>query len=796
MLAALLGVCLLYAAQPALAIARPPSGLAAGWTAGWPAGTKRGLKAGAGVRLDLAPAEVTLSPDGQRESPAPAMEAVWEMTPTVPFAGQVVTVTLTLRMNAAWARESLVQLFQQELSLPVQVEAFALAPEGLAWLPGSGFDGQTDAARTVRSAAEPTTLVLDGEVIDATSDVVEASDAGDPNAGPRAGPLRLVSIVRQARVRRPGRGKLLPPTVRLTAASSFREDFVQGRVPVSPERQEFRGLPLEFEIRRLPEAGRPLTFDGAIGSFELTASTPSKSPRVGEPFDFVVLVVGSSVLSPDVEPRLHLGSVFTQLGLEREDRPDGTSFRYSLAAHRAGSEPSPTARMDVFDPGTATYARTSSEPVALYLRPAAAPQSPGSESERPGGNGQARSAEDDGVGIANGPNEGPGDLTWTLAVLGLVGVLAVVSAVRRIAYRSGLRAIARSKPQVLMIGKYPLDAAAGDVVSVRRLTDHLRSAGFAVRYSEVTAKGELGSYPAEVPALVHALNAELPATLGARLAKVWGVPLLVTTTGTDLNRGLMALDRRGAVLANLNAANCILTLTEAQRTSVKAIVPGARVERITQGILLERSDFDLRSAVNIPRQRPVALMLGGLRPVKGQLLALEAWDRDFGWHLVIAGDPVDPKFTLQIQEAAASRQHVTILSSLPHGDAIAALASADALLNTSDSEGESRAILEAMALGTPVVARRIPGNAALIEDGVTGLLFDGAGDIESCLKRVPPGAPLAEALRAAAQRLVTRRADQEHDQDALARVYRQLIDEAPAAKGETEGPPTAAASPR
>eukprot|EP00049_Salpingoeca_infusionum_P007537 m.122552 g.122552 ORF g.122552 m.122552 type:complete len:94 (-) comp13734_c1_seq5:44-325(-) len=39
------------------------------------------------------------------------------------------------------------------------------------------------------------------------------------------------------------------------------------------------------------------------------------------------------------------------------------------------------------------------------------------------------------------------------------------------------------------------------------------------------------------------------------------------------------------------------------------------------------------------------------------------------------------------------------------------------------SEGMPGAVLEAMALGTCVIARDIPGNAHLIQDNVTGLLF-------------------------------------------------------------------------
>lgn len=46
------------------------------------------------------------------------------------------------------------------------------------------------------------------------------------------------------------------------------------------------------------------------------------------------------------------------------------------------------------------------------------------------------------------------------------------------------------------------------------------------------------------------------------------------------------------------------------------------------------------------------------------------------------------------------------------------------VLNTSRSEGQPQAVLEAMSVGAPVVVRRNPANTAVVEDGVTGLVAD------------------------------------------------------------------------
>jgi glycosyltransferase involved in cell wall biosynthesis len=71
------------------------------------------------------------------------------------------------------------------------------------------------------------------------------------------------------------------------------------------------------------------------------------------------------------------------------------------------------------------------------------------------------------------------------------------------------------------------------------------------------------------------------------------------------------------------------------------------------------------------------------------------------------------------------------------GDATEALRSFDVFVLPSHEEGMSIALLEAMALGLPVVATSIPGNLRVVSDGEHGLL-------------APPGDPssLADAILA------------------------------------------------
>lgn len=63
-------------------------------------------------------------------------------------------------------------------------------------------------------------------------------------------------------------------------------------------------------------------------------------------------------------------------------------------------------------------------------------------------------------------------------------------------------------------------------------------------------------------------------------------------------------------------------------------------------------------------------------------------------------------------------------SPLPHARFMNALLDVDMVLNTSVSEGLAAIVLEAWSAGKVIVARKNPGNCAVIKDGVSGLLFE------------------------------------------------------------------------
>ena len=115
---------------------------------------------------------------------------------------------------------------------------------------------------------------------------------------------------------------------------------------------------------------------------------------------------------------------------------------------------------------------------------------------------------------------------------------------------------------------------------------------------------------------------------------------------------------------------------------------------------------------------------------------------------------------------------VRVLGSVPHDVLFALYRAADVVVAPSVwPEPLSRVILEAMALGRPVVATSVGGNPELVEDGVTGLLVP-RGDAPA-LARAVTSLLHDPARRARMGEAAARRAAQVFDEE---RLVAELLD--------------------
>ncbi|XP_066459499.1 glycosyltransferase 1 domain-containing protein 1 isoform X2 [Eleutherodactylus coqui] len=121
----------------------------------------------------------------------------------------------------------------------------------------------------------------------------------------------------------------------------------------------------------------------------------------------------------------------------------------------------------------------------------------------------------------------------------------------------------------------------------------------------------------------------------------------------------------------------------------------------------------------------------------------EAFLHNAEWHerkpsicLAIIGPMVDPVFTNEVKAKLRNIDGVHLIEEIPQADLQALIQRSFAVVNSSLSEGMSAAILEAMDLEVPVLARDIPGNAAIVCHKNTGLLFSNPQEFVKMAKRL------------------------------------------------------------
>ncbi|XP_022453885.1 glycosyltransferase 1 domain-containing protein 1 isoform X2 [Delphinapterus leucas] len=276
----------------------------------------------------------------------------------------------------------------------------------------------------------------------------------------------------------------------------------------------------------------------------------------------------------------------------------------------------------------------------------------------------------------------------------------------------------------------------GNAITAQRVRDHLEAAGHVC-----ILKNALDfESPSEISNFIKAESLEAAMALhlyrGGRLLPGHGIPFGIIFGGTDLNEDVKQGEKNKVMGKVLEEARFAVAFTESMKETAQRQWPHAK-DKIyvqSQGIatvpnttfnwdtFLQRSEIN-QSADNLH----VFLLICGLRQVKDPLYLVDAFSE---WHqeepsvyMVIVGPEVDPVFTREVKAKVKRTPGVRLIGEMAREDLHAVVKNCFAVVNSSVSEGMSAAILEAMDLEVPVLARNIPGNAAVVKHEVTGLLF-------------------------------------------------------------------------
>lgn len=231
------------------------------------------------------------------------------------------------------------------------------------------------------------------------------------------------------------------------------------------------------------------------------------------------------------------------------------------------------------------------------------------------------------------------------------------------------------------------------------------------------------------------------------------IPFVLMLTGTDLNHDFADKEKRLVMQQVMQQAGAVLTQNQQSFSDLQAdslLAPKLHLLPVAASLGNDKYDLDIR----LPERTAKVLLLhpAGIRPVKGNLELLLMCDRlaalNLSFRLLFCGPELDRSYAFDFHLALKERPWASWLSSVPQSSMASLMCQCDVIMNNSISEGLSNALVEALALGKPVLAHKIPANNQLIEQGHNGLLYSNEEEFISQAKKMICDQTLRERLGA------------------------------------------------
>ena len=226
---------------------------------------------------------------------------------------------------------------------------------------------------------------------------------------------------------------------------------------------------------------------------------------------------------------------------------------------------------------------------------------------------------------------------------------------------------------------------------------------------------------------LHAHFISAPAAVAEQAAHLAGVPFSISAHAKDIY-----LSEARELRLRLDAARFTVTCTEANRAVLSALAPQAAVHRLYHGV--DHARFHPGRRLLADGAPPMIVSVGRLRPKKGLDLLVRACARlrDAGQAFTcdIVGYGPEQGSLQALIDALGLGDQVRLVGKLSRDEVIERYARAAIYVQPAriaadgDRDGIPNVLLEAMAMGLPVVATRVSGIPELVRAGVNGVLVE------------------------------------------------------------------------
>ncbi|CAG5920954.1 unnamed protein product [Menidia menidia] len=331
-----------------------------------------------------------------------------------------------------------------------------------------------------------------------------------------------------------------------------------------------------------------------------------------------------------------------------------------------------------------------------------------------------------------------------------------------------------------------LSPKTGNHTTAERIRSYIESAGHTCElrdtkefHSSADVADLLSRSPFEGALAIHLFKA-------GRLLLDIQVPFGVIFGGTDINEDVKVEQNRVVMEQVLLKARFAVAFTEKLKEEAELFLvsQSSKIYIQPQGIHTKETEtfywmeFLRSSGVRSDHvdQLRVFLLVCGLRRVKDPLYLVQVFS---AWHcenqqnvLIIIGPKIDPVFTAEVEAVVKRTTGVFLARERSQQELHAAMKKCFAVVNSSVSEGMSAAILEAMDLRVPVLARNIPGNTAVVQHEVTGLLYSSPQEFVHQSQRLLSDRELRERVMRNGKLYV----EEHHSVKQERETYQRLVD--------------------
>lgn len=316
----------------------------------------------------------------------------------------------------------------------------------------------------------------------------------------------------------------------------------------------------------------------------------------------------------------------------------------------------------------------------------------------------------------------------------------------------------------------------GNSVTVQRIADGLKKIGVQSEIFSLTDDYSRTTLPQAD--LVHGFHAhrfyKFKEKLDQQLDK-----FVITLTGTDLNHDLFNENKRDDVIRCLEEAKAIHVFDDEAKDTLVNEIPSieSKIYIIHQGTSRFSED-----KLDIHKEKNTFLFVlpAGIRTVKNIPAAIgmvsKLYETNPMVRLWLVGPIIEDDEAQVVKDLVAKNNKVvTYIGQLDHSKMGFVYKQADAILNTSHSEGQSAAVLEGMAYGLPVLVSSNRGNRNIVTNGVTGMVYNSSNQFLDYAEQIVNNIKLRNQIGQSAKQYIIRNHSSVYEAEHLVKVYQDVL---------------------